>query len=106
MSSNDEWIAWLAMLVWGLIILITISVIVGVIWFTISSIVATHRYKQYLKQAEIDYQQIEEELGAGHEADEVLEAIFGAGVITEDGFDNPFDWLNETVFGVNLEETP
>ena len=107
MGSNDwDWLAYLAALAIGIALIMVISIIVGIIWLTISAIVATHRYKQYLKQAEIDYQQIEDELGAGLEADEVLEAMFGAGVLTDEGFDNPFDWLNATAFGINLEEAP
>lgn len=89
----------LALLVWGLVVL-------SLVFFLISGVVAVYRYKKWLKDAERQYQQVEDEVGAGYESDDVLQAMFGAGVLTDDGFDSPYDWLQGTIFGTNLEETP
>ncbi len=106
MNSNEwDWLAYLAALAIGLALIVWGLILIGLIWFLVSGCVAVYRHKKYLKEAGLDYRQVEDEVGAGLEADEVLQALWGAGVVTNDGYDNAFDWLSGTVFGVNLEET-
>ena len=106
-SSDTDWIAYLAALAIGIALIIWGLIIIGILWFTVSSVIAAHRYKKYLAEAVEEYQAVEDEVAPEMDVDEVFSAAFGVGIdLSENGYDSGFDWLNGTVFGVELEETP
>src|SRR2546430_1135748 len=100
--SNDgtDALAYLAVVVIGFALIVWGLIIIGLLWFSISAVVAAYRYKKYLREANEEFEQVMSETGADLPVDEILRATYGAGIeLPENGFDY-FDWFEATVIGV------
>src|SRR5258708_33574870 len=83
-------------------IVVTLGLIALLIWMLISAVILMVRYRVAYAEAGQLYQEVEDELGEGsYEADNVIHAVFGAGIeLPRDGYRNTVDWLENTIFGV------
>ncbi len=71
----------------------------------ISGLVLVVRYQLAYAEAGSLYQQVEDEVGGGYKADDVLKSVFGAGIdLPRSGSRNPVDWLEHTIFGVGVDD--
>lgn len=79
--------------------------IIAVIWFVISAIVAYARYQRYKAQAEAEFEQEAAALGLDIPTKEVLEAFWGAGIEVPAGAQrNMGQVIGATLFGMEEVE--
>lgn len=100
---DDDALIGLGLTLVGAALIIAGLIIAAAIWFIISVIVAYIRYRQYLAEAEEDYDAIAQELGIDLPIDEVLGAI-GVEMPAVGGYDNIADWMAGIPVGVTGEE--
>jgi hypothetical protein len=99
--KDDEWIVGLGFLALCIFLILVVTPLVLVVL----AIVASIRYEQLVKSGQEVYDRIEMEQGVDLPIDDVLRALFGAGVeLPQDGFEEPIDWFTATLFGVEEEQ--
>jgi|SRR5579859_3762361 len=85
-------------------VVVAFGLIALLIWMLISGVVVMVRYRIAYAQAGQLYDEIQDEVGASYEADNVIHAVFGAGLeLPKDGYRNTVDWLENTIFGVKVD---
>ena len=101
--KDDEWLGGLAFLIiCGF--LIFIIVVITPLVLGILAVIATIRYEMLVQDGREAYDRIELEEGVTIPVDDVLRALFGAGIeLPEDGFKEPIDWLAGALLGVEEE---
>ncbi len=99
--KDDEWIGWLVFLMIGIFLIVVITpIVLGVL-----AVIATIRYEMLIQDGRDAYDRIEMEEGVAIPVDDVLRALFGAGIeLPEDGFKEPIDWLAGALLGVEEEQ--
>jgi hypothetical protein len=97
-DSMDDLIAFLALVAIVLTLLLAYYVVSAMLAF----LIASYRYHKYQQAAQKSYQEIADEVGANFLPDDVLRALYGAGVklAEEDGFDN---WIDAIYMGTEVE---
>ncbi len=99
-SVDDLAVALMALAV-AIILLVMAYVVLAMIAF----VIAVYKYHKYRQEAQKTYQDIAREVGADFIADDVLRALYGVGIkLSEDGWNNPIDWLAGTPMGTGRQQ--
>lgn len=93
-STNDDALAYMATVAFGLAIFAMAAMLIILIWAIISAAEASYRYRKYLSEAKESFDRIRALLGLDINVDAVLEGVFGVEV--SGGNDA---WLGGAVFG-------
>ncbi|HJS82765.1 MAG TPA: hypothetical protein VJ742_08020 [Nitrososphaera sp.] len=104
-NSGEDALMLIAVIVIGIALILWASIIIGILWFVVSGIVAAHRYQKYFNEANALYDQAELATGAGLDADDVFRSVFGSDIgFSDNGHETPLDWVEGTVFGVTKQK--
>lgn len=109
MSRNDDELAAILTLIALILVIMVVMVVTYVVVYVATSmiafVVAVYRYHKYKREAARTYQEIADEVGASYLPDDVLRALYGAGVrLADDGWRNPIDWLAGAPMGVEVAD--
>jgi hypothetical protein len=92
-------------LVFGLVLLIAVGTLAAIVWYTFSLIIAYIRYRMYLAEAGVTFDDVASRLGVDYPVDDMLRATWGSGVeLPDEGFENPADWMAGTPVGIERED--
>jgi len=104
-NSGEDALMLIAVIVVGIALILWASIIIGILWFVVSGIIAAQRYQKYVKEANAVFDQEELETGAGLDADDIFRSVFGSEInSSENGYETPLDWVDGTIFGVGNQE--
>lgn len=94
----------LIVLVFGLIVLVAVGIIAAIVWYLLSAITAYITYRIYMAQARATFDDVADRVGVTYPVDDVLTAT-GIKLHSDDGFDNPAEWMAGTPIGVEENES-
>jgi hypothetical protein len=95
----------LAVLVFGLVLLVAVGTLAAIVWYMFSLVIAYIRYRMYLAEAGATFDDVASRLGVDYPVDELMKATWGAGIeLPDEGFENPVDWMVGTPVGIERED--